>query len=98
MVGLEFDPNLTKTSAHSFILTLNDRGRVLVWDPNASMEADALGSGRPTTLRAAQFEGRIERFVYDVQLPGGKTQTRTFRFLYPIRTFIAPNVLPPRPR
>lgn len=99
VVGLDFDPNLTETSAHAFILTLTESGRVFVWDPNADANANALAGGRPSTLRATRLpDGAIRSVVYDVDLPGGKRQTRSFRFLYPIVTFIAPRQLPPRPR
>ncbi|MGH7127916.1 MAG: hypothetical protein ACREIV_05070, partial [Planctomycetaceae bacterium] len=92
---IEFNAARTEMQAHAVVFTLDARGEILVWDPNARMEADAPGSGRPVPLRIDQDDaGRIAGVSYAITLPDGSTQQRRFEFVFPLRIFIEESMVP----
>lgn len=99
VVGLLFyNRDLTAKAGHAAILTLDSNGELFVWDPNARMDSDAIGSGRLAKLDISETsDGRIREVSYQIELPDGTEQQRSFNFVFPVRSLIDPRTIPAPP-
>jgi hypothetical protein len=96
--AVEFNREVTESHGHAFVLTVDAAGDVWVWDPNARMAADALGSGRLAPLKYDLVENdHFEAVHYEIELPDRTPQARRFQFLFPIETFVPRNKIPSVP-